>query len=328
MNLAIVEHERGLLDNIERFYLRALRVIILLLATAMVVIAAWLAVTSLIKIGRSASSVTEQTATVSAEDIADAALTKKVALSTGKMLPPKGQVNYINSFLDRYYSLYKSGFDSFRHPEDKSLSKEDFDALFVHSSDRIENLAAPNSDFQSEKADLEGLLRVMTEVSQKTTTRNALARYKNARKINVTRTVQKFRVESRKGWDSMSESCASWYESPIGCPVTRYVSVPYNEKATVMEYPAGIFSPVDLFQSFQQRYVDLLVLRRDENARDADRKREDIINGNAAGRVSLMTALELVAVFVILMFFFLLIAIERHQRRLAAALPVLAVDER
>jgi hypothetical protein len=42
--------------------------------------------------------------------------------------------------------------------------------------------------------------------------------------------------------------------------------------------------------------------------------------GIANGHLSLVTALQIAGGFLVLMFFFLLIAIERHQRRIAAEL--------
>jgi TRAP-type C4-dicarboxylate transport system permease small subunit len=46
-------------------------------------------------------------------------------------------------------------------------------------------------------------------------------------------------------------------------------------------------------------------------------ERETIVEGISNGKANLWTALTLTLGFLVLMFFFLLIAIERHQRRFA-----------
>jgi len=52
-------------------------------------------------------------------------------------------------------------------------------------------------------------------------------------------------------------------------------------------------------------------------ASTAEAERQGIVAGIADGHLSLMTALQLIGGFLVLMFFFLLTAIERHQRKLA-----------
>jgi hypothetical protein len=148
-----------------------------------------------------------------------------------------------------------------------------------------------------------------------------LQRYKAARKVRVERKVQKTRTETRDGWDPYSMSCADWYESPRGCPVRRTVDVPYTETVVSMEFPEGTQSHSQIFRAMQDRFYTLLQQKRDDNAADADARRMQIVIGNARGVESLGTALRIFAGFLALMFFFLLIAIERHQRRIAAALP-------
>ena len=157
----------------------------------------------------------------------------------------------------------------------------------------------------------------MTEASEKPVTKERLQRYKTARKVRVENKVQRTRTEYRQGWDSYSTACADWYYSPMGCPVRRAVEVPYTETVTSMEFPKGTQSHIDIFRAFQQRYFDLLGERRAANAQKAEDERQSIIAGKLEGELSLMTALQVVGAFLALMFFFLLIAIERHQRRMA-----------
>lgn len=113
--------------------------------------------------------------------------------------------------------------------------------------------------------------------------------------------------------------CSDWYVSPYGCPATRPVEVPYTETVTKLQYPAGTQSHTQIFKAFQDKYFQLLDERRQANATQAQEEREGILAGVAEGQLSLLTALQIVGGFLALMFFFLLIAIERHQRKLAEA---------
>jgi hypothetical protein len=82
-----------------------------------------------------------------------------------------------------------------------------------------------------------------------------------------------------------------------------------------MQFPEGTRSHSQLFRSYQDRYFQLLGERRAQNATEAEAARLGIIEGIAKGKLGLRTALAIAAAFLVLMFFFLLIAIERHQRR-------------
>jgi hypothetical protein len=89
-----------------------------------------------------------------------------------------------------------------------------------------------------------------------------------------------------------------------------------------MRYPDGTQSHLQIFRAYQDRYFQLLTQRRAANTARAQASREGIVAGIATGKQNLWTVLTLVGGFLVLMFFFLLIAIERHQRRLASE-PVL-----
>lgn len=101
----------------------------------------------------------------------------------------------------------------------------------------------------------------------------------------------------------------------MGCSVLRTVEIPYTETVKAMEFPKGTQSHAQIFRAFQDRYIFLLRERREDAARQAQMERQDIIQGNIAGWDSLKIALAVVGMFLVLMFFFLLIAIEHHQRK-------------
>ena len=311
------------LDRAESFYLRVLRALILVIATVLLAYAAWLAASSLYKISRSPDSVVEVAASVSPDELIDAqmpAAKTPTEQADGPRTNPAHSAFYA-SFVDRYYSLYRSKFEPYRKQEDKQLSKAEFDGAFLSTAARLPAIRQGELDFASDRADLESLLTAMQGATNLPATINRLNRYKRATKVAVREQVQRTRRTQVRGWDRYSSACSDWYESPVGCSVIRTVETPYTETITRMKYPAGTQSHTDIFRAFQDRFFQLLQERREANAIKAQQQREGILEGIGQGQLSLVTALQIVAGFLVLMFFFLLIAIERHQRKLAGSDP-------
>lgn len=308
------------LDRAERFYLRILRAVILVIATLLLAYAAWLGASSLYRISLSPDSVVEADASVSADELTDAEM-PALATQSGTEAKPASNAAYrrfYSGFADRYYALYRSKFEPYRQGQDKQLTRAEFDGAFVNTPDRLDAIREGNLSFTDDRRDLETLLTVMTDAAGKPATIERLRRYKSARKIPVTRQVERTRVTYQDGWDSSSMSCSDWYQTPYGCPVRRPVESSYTQAVTTMEFPKGTQSHTQIFKAFQDRFFTLLQTRREENAQKAEQERQGILAGIADGHLSLVTALQILGGFLILMFFFLLIAIERHQRRLAA----------
>jgi hypothetical protein len=308
------------LDRAERFYLKALRAAILIIATGLLLYAAWLAAWSLWKIAQSPASVVEQQATVAADELTDAEMpVARPRAGNGAPRPFVDPIHqrYYTDFVNRYYGLYRKGFEPFRQKEDKPLSRDQFDDAFVKSNERIQAIAKGELFFQADKAELDRLLAVMTEAAGKPQTQQRLQKYKTAKKVTVARKIQRTRTEVREGWDPDGYTCIGWYENG-GCPTIRAVEVPYTETVRTQEFPEDTQTHAQIFRAFQDRYFSLMNERRERYEAEAARKREEISFGNLMGKTTLWTALQIVGGFLVLMFFFLLIAIERHQRRLSA----------
>ncbi|MEK9211906.1 hypothetical protein [Sphingomonas sp. 2378] len=308
------------LDRIERLYLLLLRTAILVIATGVLIWAAWLAVSATVRIMRSPESVVEQPVSVAASELPSAIAPEAVKAAAKRNDGPslKAERQFYSRFVDQYHSLYQTRFEPFRRAEDKRLNRDEFDDNFVKSGERLAALARSEGDFAKDRADLEELLQAMTQASTLPETMARLKQYKEAVKKPVRRQVERFRIESRRGWDSLSTNCESWYEAPIGCAVTRQVSVPYTQTVTSMALPDGLLSHTQIFRGMQDRYFTLLTERREREAASVTAKRADIAEGQNIGWGSLHLMLYVLAGFLILMFFFLLIAIERHQRRVNA----------
>jgi hypothetical protein len=269
---------------------------------------------------RSPDSVVEETAAVSADELTDAqaAQPQRTDVEGGSKsaFNPAYQQFYSN-FVSRYYGLFQSKFAPYRQRDDKQLTKQEFDDLFLNTSARLDALKKGDLNFEDDRADLETLNTIMSEAADKTKTLERLRQYQAARKVPVSKKVQRTRTSLERGWDSTATFCPQWYDSPVGCSVIRPVQTAYTETVTTMEFPQGTQSHAQIFRAFQDRYFSLLQERRDANSSAAEKKRQDIIASIGEGRLSLLTALEVLGGFLALMFFFLLIAIERHQRRIS-----------
>lgn len=306
------------LDRLEAIYLRVLRAAILLIATVLIVGATGLAGYSLYQMSRSPASVVEEETKVAPAEIVDAEQPAQQTSRTGKPTVNPYYRNFYNQFIAEYHRLFRNRFEPFRQREDKQLSATEFGDSFIQPSQRIEAISKGELDFEADKRDLRSLLQVMTQASELARTQERLKRYMNARKVQVCETVQRTRAVTQSGWDRYNMSCSNWYEEPMGCPVTRTVDQPYSARQCRMEYPPNTQSHAEIFRALQDKYLTLLHQRREANSAEADRKRTEIEAGKLAGAASLFTSLQIVGGFLILMFFFLLIAIERHQRTKAS----------
>ncbi|MEN2787564.1 hypothetical protein ACFOKI_02910 [Sphingomonas qilianensis] len=311
------------LDRIEFLYLRVLRAMLLVGATVLLICALVWAATSVTRILRSPDSVAERPSVVSANELQESGLKMSSSASSNAALNKdfREQRSNYDSFLRRYYSLYRTRYQPNLRTDDKTLAIGEFDDLTINSSARLASIRKGELDFAVDKKDLDTFLPVIVTASSSKSTDDRLSKYRLATKKPVATQVQRTRTETRRGWDPYSENCPAWYESPIGCAVNRQVVVPYSETVKVMRYPDGIASPNEILKSYQDRYFGLLAERRRTNADKASSERQDIVAGQATGWGGLSQSVMIVGAFLVLMFFFLLVAIERHQRRIAALLP-------
>lgn len=114
-------------------------------------------------------------------------------------------------------------------------------------------------------------------------------------------------------WDPTSTACRDWYYEPYGCSVRRPTAVQKCEPA----YPEGIRSPLELFtqvdESYRLAWTGKTLAAEAEAAATSSEK--ELVKAGAPA--SLMLALQIGAAFLVVMFLFLLIAVERHLRKVA-----------
>jgi hypothetical protein len=305
-----------LLDRLEKLYLAATRILALAGATALLLWAAWFIISGAYKSSRNAASVVEAPAGVTADELLNVDLKPAVEqgrASAGENAAKVTAQRYYRDFLGRYYGLYSSRFAPFRQASDEPLTKAAFDQRFVQSSDRIERVANGDMSLATDKADLEALSKAMTEVAAAKATGDRLSAYKRAKRRQVTRTIRSTRTETFcEDYGYYIDMCLSYGSR----------EVPGVRRVTESRLPEGVISPPDLFGAYQEKFWTLLNERREANAAKARTERAEIVEGNAVGTARLWMAAYIVGGFVSVMLLFLLIAIERHQRRIARALPI------
>lgn len=306
------------LDRIEALYLKALRAALLIAATALLCTAIVWAGVGLVRIVRSPDSVVEKPSTVASSELISAtSQDRRKGASTGaKAVDLRGERAFYDDFVKKYFALYRANYQPSQRAEDKKLTAGEFDDLTINTAGRLEAIQRGDLSFATDRQDLMAFLPVVTETSGAASTVERLAKYRTAKKAPTATNVQRTRTESRRGWDTLSTDCSLWYESPVGCPVTRSVEVPYTERVTVMRYPEGIASPTETLKAYQDKYFELLAERRMNNASTAADERQAIADGNVEGWSGLTQSVMIIGGFLLLMFFFLLVAIERHQRKL------------
>lgn len=311
-NSAARARARGgeVLNKLERIYLSAIRSIALIVATLLIFYAMWLALSGIYKSSGDVSSVTEVPVTVSPEEVIQIDLEKANRAAATKADPLASQKSYYADFATRYHRLFTTKFQTFKKPEDQPLDQKAFDARYLQTANRVERIKDGTLNFPRDRDDLESLLLTMTTASTSGTTVQRLQAYKSAKKIPVTRTVSGKRVETY---------CSYYGYYVDACLSYDTQTVPFTRTIQESKLPAGVISHTDLFGAYQDRYLSMLDQKRRASAAAAQNQRDAIVNDKADGQARLWTASRIVGGFVILMFLFLLIALERHQRKIAAS---------
>lgn len=299
-----------IIARVERAYLGALRVALLLLATGMILYALWLAGTGVYRWAQNPAAVKQAAVTVSAQEVAAIPSDDRIdSAPTGD--PFAQQKAWYRGFVDRYYRLYQTRYQRFRQVTDPTLTRDQFDTRFVGSGSRIDAIGDGTLDFAGDKARLDRLLATMSQVAVLPETVNRLRRYQSARRTITSRIVHGTRTERY----------CSYYGTYIDmCIDYATREVPTSRTVTEARLPTGVIEPPVLFGRQQARFIELLGQRTEQSQADANSARARIADGNVVGVARLWTALSVAGGFLVLMFLFLLIAIERHQRRLAAAI--------
>lgn len=303
------------LDRIEIAYLNALRIGVLGVATICLVVATYFAVDAAWRVFVTTQVAVEPTTVSPAEVIA--ALKKPEAtqrVRSDKAIPDgvkQAHTKFVNGPFATYYAVYKKAADAYKKPDDKLLSRSELlDYLgydlgtYAGGTDLSVKMFVESENYQTQAiAAINGAMSDAGVISQ-------LREYKSAQKTaRQCSTV----YEPRSVWDYNSTACYNWYLEPRGCRVNRNVPV----ERCVPAYPAGIVSPLAAFKRADVFFADTWTDRSSRNvarARSEESDRQALRDGMAP---RLLMALKVIAGFLVIMFFFLLVAIERHLRQVA-----------
>lgn len=318
-NNAIIDKNKKFLDKVELFYLNALRIFTLLIASILLLCALGFGIFGLYKILQSPDSVTEKPSTVSVSELMNLNTAKgnqevdsPEQDNSESANPNKDEYKiYYKDYVSRYYKLFQDVYVKYKRPEDKNITLKEFDEMFVDSASRIENV--DNSTFAQDKKDLEDYFAVISKLSISKENFEKLIKYKAAEYISTTRKINDTKTV---------KSCAEYFYYDNSCLYYETKQVPIVRTVTEKHLPDGITGYASLLSKYQDEYFTILEEKREANKGEAQAKRDRIAAGKASAGSNFTIALGITGGFMILMFFFLLIAIERHQRIISVKLGI------
>lgn len=300
------------IDRIERAYLASLRVAILAVATLCLLGAVLFAVNAAWRVFVS-TEVEEKPVQVTGAQIA-AELRKAAPARAGSRqsdaVPPEVRARHarwVRDVFPRYYAIYRAASQAYKKPEDETLSDQQlidalgYDLASYASGNEKAVAFIDNATYQQQA------LAAVTAAMRDSTVVTQLADYKAAQKTarSCSTTYQR-----RQVWDSYSTACAYWWEAPQGCQVTRNVPV----ETCVPAYPEGIVSPRVAFGRADGEFFRLWAQQTAQVRAEAQATRDGREATRAQIGPNLMLALQVLGAFLVVMFFFLMVAIERHLR--------------
>lgn len=224
-------------------------------------------------------------------------------------------------------AIYRSRFKAFQRPDTKITDEQVVD--YVWSEQRIAKFGAlgngklHNQDGQalsSRSSVMLYALGLVDTAARSDEFRKQLAAYRDAKKVSVCTDEMQTRVRTIDAWDSYSTSCYNWDISPIGCASTRTVEEPYVAKVCAMKFPDNLEVPAQQLASAVQRYADVADGKLKSAEFDAEERTARNFARKLGGQENISTSGKLFLGFLAVMFLYLFVALERHQRSLWAAL--------
>lgn len=308
-----LERVRRWLNSAETIYLEVLRAAALVIATIVLLWIGWLLLSSTYKVAQDADEVVEQEASVSAAETIDIptpgdADSPQRANSAGTSNSESSETRF-ERFRADYYQLYQNAFESYKQDDDDALNEEQFEALYLIDFEGTGS--GSESDYWVGQNDFPDLLETMRNAAELPTTIERLSTYRDTPKVRREEPIRRTRQE---------RYCASRYTYSGRCYYYDTRTVRYTETRVTMVPPEGVLDHQQLFAAYQSNYLDQLSSEREEFADVAAQERGERRAANAEGWAGFEEALTYAAGFLAIMFLFLVIAIERHQRRMAREL--------
>ncbi|HMO76914.1 MAG TPA: hypothetical protein PKD99_07280 [Sphingopyxis sp.] len=318
-------------EGAEARYLGLLRVSSLILATILLIGASIFILMGAVKqIG--SSDIEPELAKVAigdlipAEEPQGARATQSKPKSPDGKPPPLWAQRFTSAQQQRLYGIYKDKFEPSRRADEQPLARERFFEQ-AFPDERLEALdllpvariAGANGKPLTGFAQLADALAVaLDEAAATPAVKRQLSAYKSASKVEVCETKIVSRSRQIRVWDSQSMGCAYWYEYPYGCSVTRTINEPVSTRSCAMRLPGALKRPVALYGELVGRYAETAMAGVEREAVVAAEKRAETLARKAEGKGALVSGGQWFLAFMAVMFLYLIVAMERHQRRLAA----------
>lgn len=303
--------QRLQLDKIERAYLLALRIGVLAIATICLTCAAFFALDAVWRMFVStdvpvAATVVEP-AEVSAAMRDFAAASGSESDSEAPQIPEyvrQRHAAFMRQVFASYHRIYAAAAERYNKDEDEVLSPEQLADRLGYS---LEIYAAGESPitraFVEEAAFQEQIQAAATAAMAEPASVSLLSQYRDAQRVE--------RCHTRNVRRTVRQTCGYYYT--YDCSYTETVPVRECE----MVYPDGIVSPLAAFTQSDQAFGELWAAETIRHEQEASAT----IAARHATRSQigpkLILALQVVGSFLVIMFFFLMIAVERHLRKLA-----------
>ena len=236
---------------------------------------------------------------------------------------------------ERTLTVYRKKFKSFQRPDTKITDQQVVDLIW--SQERIASFNALNpaklhdheaKPLGSVEAVMLNALAAIDDAATKGSLQKQLAAYRNAKKANVCKDEVRYVSRVVESWNSYATNCPYWYESPIGCPSSRTISEPVVEQVCQMKFPDDLDAPAQVFASAVARYGELAASKIERARIEADLATATEHAKKLEGRANISLSGQLFFGFMAIMFLYLFIAMERHNRSLRALLAQTGVTER
>lgn len=308
------------LDRIERAYLASLRIAILAVATLCLLGAIGFGANALWRVFVSTTVAVEPvqiTGTQVAAALKEAA-PEQASRDGNDQIPAfvrQAHAQWARDVFPKYYAIYLKASNAYKKPEDVTLNSQQLmDALGYDLRSYADNGIKAQTFINNPDYQRQALAAVAAAVGEPSVVLQ-LSEYKSVGKTAKSCSTT---YRSQRVWDSYSTACYNWYLEPQGCEVTRSVPV----EVCVAAYPEGIVSPRVAFGRADEEFFRLWTDRNAQVQAEAQAARDEREATRAQIVPSLLLALQILAAFLVVMFFFLVVAIERHLRNGGILVPV------
>lgn len=239
--------------------------------------------------------------------------------------PITPKVTIPKSIREHTAAIYKRDFAGFERPDTKITPDQVVD--IVWPEDRIIQfnslvsaglLDKDGKQIGGREALMTNALDTVAEAVKSKDFADQLVAYRDAKKVNVCNSVTRSRSRTIDSWDRYATWCDGWYLSPVGCPSSRVVSEPYEERVCEMRFPEDLYAPAELFAYSIERYAVAAQIEMETAQIEADERTAENHARKIKGRENIGTSGKLFLGFLAVMFLYLFIAMERHNRNLRA----------